>query len=562
MPGTGATEEPSGGLAASWDVVVVGGSIAGGAAALLLRRLIPGCRVLVVERQERFGRKVGEATVETSGMFLTRVLGLYDHLVRTHLPKHGLRYWFSDGPGRRLDEISEVGGMKVSALPSFQLDRAKLDEHVLALAAQEGATVARPAKVTAVDLGWPESRLTVEDAAGQRQVVRTRWIVDASGRQTFLARRLGLVEKVDRHPTGAAWARWKGVADLDSPAIQGPDPANPRLRPLNAARRLATNHFCGYGWWCWAIPLGDGDTSVGIVYDRRLFRWPTEGPGDAGNGRTARLADRYRHFVTTQISGLDELLRPAEMDATDFLAYQSLPYRSRQYMDKGWALVGDAGAFMDPYYSPGLDHAAMSIWATVQTIRRELAGELAGAALDAHVAKHNGEFYRSYDGWLDALYTDKYELMGDAELLTSAFLFDTGMYYLGVVLNIQKDFSLLGSPAFGPDEPSTRIALATMRGFKARLVKLARFRRAVGTYGKRNLGWRLYPTRFDVTRQRSIDLVKEGLGIWWGVEKEYWKHKLLLRGRVDLSPPRPLVEETPAAGPAEGVPVAESAVAS
>jgi hypothetical protein len=281
------------------------------------------------------------------------------------------------------------------------------------------------------------------------------------------------------------------------------------------------------------IPLGDGDTSVGVVYDRRLFRWPTEG----------RLADRFRHFVTTQIPGLDELLGPATMDETDFLAYASLPYRSRQYMDKGWALVGDAGAFLDPYYSPGLDHAAMSIWATVTMVRRELAGELEGEALDAAVARHNDEFYRSYDGWLDALYSDKYELMGDAELLTAAFLFDTGMYYLGVVLNIQKDFSLLASPAFGPDERSTRIALWTMRTFKARLVKLARFRRAVGTYGKRNLGWRLYPTRFDVTRQRSIDLVKEGLGIWWRVEREYLAHRLLRRGRIDLSPPVPLADE-------------------
>jgi hypothetical protein len=213
-----------------YDVVVIGGAFSGAATALLLRRLIPGCRVLVVERQERFGRKVGEATVETSGMFLTRVLGLYDHLVRTHLPKHGLRYWFSDRPGRRLEELSEVGPMKVSALPSFQLDRSKLDEHVLALARAEGAEVARPAKVTAVELGWPASRLTVEDAGGKREVT-ARWVIDASGRQTFLARRLGLVEKVERHPTGAAWARWRNVADLDSPAIQGPDAAQPRLPP-------------------------------------------------------------------------------------------------------------------------------------------------------------------------------------------------------------------------------------------------------------------------------------------------------------------------------------------
>ena len=539
--------------ATDYDVVVIGGAFSGAAAALLLRRMVPGCRVLVVERQLRHGRKVGEATVETSGMFLTRVLGLYDHLVREHLPKHGLRYWWTDRPGRRMEEISEVGPMKVSALPSFQLDRAKLDEKVLQTAREAGAEVARPAKVTAVELGWPVSRLTIEEN-GSRRDVTTRWIVDGSGRQTFLARRLGLVEKVERHPTAAVWARWRDVADIDSKAVQGPDPANPRLPPVNAARRLATNHYCGYGWWVWVIPLGDGDTSVGIVYDRRLFKLPTEG----------RLADRFRHFMTTQIPGLDELLRPATMDEDDFLAYASLPYRSRQYMDKGWALVGDAGAFMDPYYSPGLDHAAMSVWATVTMIRRDLGGELPGEQLDAAVAHHNDEFFRSYDYWLDSLYTDKYELMGDAELLTASFLFDTGMYYLGVVMNIQKDFSELGSPAFGHDHFLTRVAYRTMAGFKARLVKLARFRRAVGTYGKRNIGWRYYPARIDVTRERSIDLVKDGLRHWWRVEREYLKHRLLLRGRVDLSPPRPVAEETaePMAATAETAAAAPAAVAS
>jgi flavin-dependent dehydrogenase len=529
--------DPARASADHYDVVIVGGAFAGAATALLLRRLCPQHRVLVVERQQRHGRKVGEATVETSGMFLTRVLRLYDYLVREQLPKHGLRYWFSDRPGRRFEEISEVGPMKVSALPSFQLDRSKLDEHVLATAVAAGAELARPAKVSAVELGWPLSRLTIESAAGQRTVT-ARWVVDASGRQTFLARRLRLVEKVERHPTAAVWARFRNVADLDGPAILGSDPARPRLTPVSAARRLATNHFCGYGWWCWVIPLSDGDTSVGIVYDRRLFRLPTLGVAEPG-----RLADRFRHFVTTQISGLDELLAPATMDEDDFLAYASLPYRSRQYMDKGWALVGDAGAFMDPYYSPGLDHAAMSIWATVQLLRRELGGELGEDELAAAAAHHNDEFYRSYDGWLDALYTDKYELMGDAELCTASFLFDTGMYYLGVVMNIQRDLSLLASPAFGAAARSTRIALWTMSTFKRRLVELARFRRAVGTYGKRNLGWRHYPTRFDVTRRRSIGLVREGLALWWGVEKEYLLHRLRLRGRVDLSPPQPAVDE-------------------
>jgi flavin-dependent dehydrogenase len=515
-----------------YDAVVVGGAFAGAATALLLRRLVPHARVLVVERQERFGRKVGEATVETSGMFLSRFLLLHDYLAREQLPKHGLRFWFSDGPERRLEELSEIGPRKMPSLPSFQLDRGKLDEEVLRRAAAEGSEVLRPAKAVAVELGWPSSRVRIETAGGVREVT-TRWVLDGSGRQTFLARRLGLLEKVESHPTAAAWARWRGVKDLDSAGLQGGDPFCARLDSMAAARRLATNHFCGYGWWCWVIPLHGGETSIGVVYDKRLFGWPT----------TGRVREQYRHFVTREIAGLGELLADATMDEDDFLAYAHLPYRSRQYMSRGWALVGDAGSFMDPLYSPGLDHAAMSIWATLQILRDDLAGEQDEAKLDLAIARHNDEFARSYDRWLDALYVDKYELLGDAELVIASYLFDTGMYFLGIAGPIFRTPELLARPTFGEDIKPTAIAYRIMRRFKRRMVRLARFRRAVGTYGKRNLGWKVFPPRFDVDRKRSFDLAVSGARVWLRAERELLFWRLRQFGRKAPSAPPPRLDE-------------------
>ena len=515
-----------------YDVVVVGGAFSGAATALLLRRQLPGCRVLLVERQERFGRKVGEATVEISGTFLSRILRMHDHLAREQLPKHGLRFWFSDRPDRPLAEMTETGPTKLPALPSFQLDRAKLDEHVLATAVAEGAELLRPAKVVGVELGWPQSRLTVETASGTREVT-ARWVIDGSGRQTFLARRLGLVERVDEHPTAAAWGRWRGVTDMDGPEVLGPDPLHPRLPEVTGARRLATNHFCGYGWWCWVIPLAGGDTSIGIVYDKRLFQFPTEG----------RLREQFRHFVTREIAGLRELLAGAELDEDDFLAYGHLPYWSRQYMAPGWALVGDAGSFMDPLYSPGLDHAAMSVTATVAIVGRDLAGGYGEGDLERSVAVHNGEFGRSYPRWLDGLYVDKYELLGDAELTIAGYLFDTGMYYLGIVKPRLDDLSLMKHPAFGEDIRLTAIAYRIMSVFKRRLVRIARFRRATGTYGRRNVGWRLYPPRFEIERRRALELVSIGVRLWLRAEWDCLKHRLR-HGRVELVAPGAYHERT------------------
>ena len=323
------------------DVLVIGGAFSGSSFATLLQRRVPGCRVILVEQSERFERRVGEATVELSGAFISRVLGLYDHLSRHHLPKHGLRYWFTDGPDRELAEMTEVGGRDLPHLPSFQLDRSKLDEHLLARVAEDGCEVLRPARVRDVEHGWPESRVEVEGAEGTHWIT-ARWVIDASGRRAFLARRKGLYERVERHPTAAIWARWKGVRDLDRPgALQRLEPegtADPESEPLlPLSRRLATNHFCGYGWWSWVIPLSGGETSIGLVYNKELFQLPGEG----------LKRPRYEDFLRTR-PGLRELLAEAEIEDNDFMAYSHLPFKSSRYMDRGWALVGDAASFIDP----------------------------------------------------------------------------------------------------------------------------------------------------------------------------------------------------------------------
>lgn len=538
-------------LADFYDAIVVGGGLAGSAFALLLARWRPDARILVVERSRCFERKVGEATVEVSGIFLHRILGLYDHLSRHHLPKHGLRYWFGDGAKRGLREMTEVGPFEMPQLPSFQLDRPILDGHVLATAEAEGCDVLRPAKVVSVELGWPESRITLRDldpaansggsggekGAARERTLRTRWLVDASGRQAFLARKLGLYRLEERHSTAAVWARWRGARDLDGPDALGDDPRAPWLRPISASRRLATNHFCGYGWWSWVIPLADGQTSIGVVYDKNLYSLPGEGT----------LKDRYLAFVRST-DGLRELVEHGEMETDgqgrhDLMALSHLPYRSERYMDRGWALVADAASFLDPYYSPGLDHAAMSIYATARIVEKDLAARAAGqplseSALESLVDRHNGAFERSYDRWLEALYLGKYELLGDAELVRCAFLVDTALYYLGVVTPIHGDLEALGNPVFGVDLPQATFAYRLTRAFNRRLLTLARFRRKAGLYGRRNLGKKHYSKAFGIGLGAALRPLRAGLAIWLRLEIEKLLHRSN-RGPMDLSSPVP-----------------------
>ena len=504
-----------------YDVVVIGGGFAGSSIAILLKERLPTSRVLILERRESFDRKVGEATVEVSGFFLNQVLGAHDELGQRHLSKHGLRYWFTDGGERKLSEMTEIGPSVIPHLPSFQLDRSSLDEHLLTRADAAGVVTCRRARVTDVALDWPESRVTLSEPEGKR-TVRTRWVVDASGRRAYLAHKLDTWTSNDHHPTAAVWCRWTGALDMD--ATEAGLESIDEHRPMTASRRLATNHFCGYGWWCWVIPLANGETSVGLVYHKDLFELPGSG----------NIRDRYRDFVTSQ-DGLRELLTNAVMAERDCRTYPHLAYASSRYAGRGWALIGDSASFIDPYYSPGLDHAAISIYTTLAFLEDDLRGRLDSEGLDRALNEHNQLWARSYKRWSQALYFGKYEILGDSELTTSAFLVDTAMYYLGVVSPVYESVQNLDRPVFGRADRGTTWAWAFLFWFNRRLNRLARFRIRVGTYGRGNAGRRVVAKAPGLGRA-ALPMLFQGLRIWLRIERQYLRYRLTHRP-LDLSTP-------------------------
>jgi flavin-dependent dehydrogenase len=482
-----------------YDVVILGGAFSGAAAAILLKRDRPDLSVLVVERATAFDAKVGEATTEMSGMFLTRRLAMWQHLEREHLPKEGLRYWFHNENVHGHAEASESGAFQRSTVPSFQLRRDALDEHLLATAVAEGAELLRPARAREVELGEFDHRVTVEYDGGA-ETVACRWLLDATGRATFLGKRLGLIEKNREHPTAAIWCRWEGVRHLDDVAARGPLAF---ARGNVASRRLATNHYMGFGYWVWFIPLGNGDTSVGVVFDTRLVDL------DRGSG----VEESYVSFLRA-IPMAAELLEGARLRPEDLRTYSGLAYVSRQYMGNGWALLGDAAAFLDPYYSPGLDHAAFSVEATVEIVKAH-AGGTAGEDVAARIAEHNETFQRSYWRFFRAAYEDKYFYMGEHDLLSASFLLDTAQYYIFVVIPAYRVFGKFHwMPVLGP-KPAF-LSYHMMRLYNRRCKALALARRAAGEAGRRNHGRRV-KALFDL-KLGPFRMAAKGMRLWLAAE--------------------------------------------
>ena len=186
-------QEPA---AQCFDVVVIGGAFSGAATALLLKRRQPHLRIAIVERAAEFDRKVGESTTEVSSCFLTRVLGLSTYLGHEQLAKQGLRMWFAKSAEQGFEDCVEMGARYQSRLPGFQVDRAKLDEHVLELARQAGCELFRPARVTELDLaGMGRNRVTIK-MGDEVKTLEARWVADASGRAAVIARKLELCGRI------------------------------------------------------------------------------------------------------------------------------------------------------------------------------------------------------------------------------------------------------------------------------------------------------------------------------------------------------------------------------
>jgi flavin-dependent dehydrogenase len=397
----------------NYDVVITGAGLAG---LSLARHLLmyTDKTVLVLDRQENppgKAQKVGESLVQLGGYYFSKTLDLEEHLLVDHYLKYNLRFHWKTSSGRHdyWEDTSSASIRSQSNLATFQLDRNVLESHLMEI------NRANP-RFRFIG-GAKNCRVELSESGGDHRVVfdggeaTGHWVVDASGRPGILKRSLSMEKKNSiRH--GSTWCWVEGQINpekLTSHTHAEVLVHRKRQKLGNFPLFLATNHFCGEGWWFWVIPL-HGMTSLGLVYDHAAIK-----PEEVANARKMLqwVCREWPIFAA-------DIPKRKVIDEGRLIDFS---YDAQQTINPArWAMTGEAGRFSDPLYSPGSDLIAIYNTLIVDAVQSD------NADLESKCAFYEQVMRIMYEAYVPS-YSTSYNCLGDPETLTLKYTWELALYF-------------------------------------------------------------------------------------------------------------------------------------
>ena len=313
-------EEATGAERRQCDVLVIGGGPAGSTVAPLL--VEKGYRVTLLEKAHHPRFHIGESLLPAN-------LPLFERLgVAAEVKAVGMEKWGADfvSPHHDAPQTFLFAEAWNKSMPyAYQVKRAEFDAILIGNAARKGVEVYQGCKAKAVDF-LPDQRILVHARQddGRDCEWLARFVVDASGRDTFLANRFQIKQRNPRHNSSAVYGHFAG-------ATRNPGQAEGNI----------TIFWFEHGWF-WFIPMQGDVTSVGMV------TWPY-----FMKTRSGRSIERFLFDGIATCPALATRLTEAKL-VTRVEATGNFSYVSERNHGSNYLLLGDAYAFIDPVFSSGV----------------------------------------------------------------------------------------------------------------------------------------------------------------------------------------------------------------
>jgi len=355
-----------------YDLVVIGAGPSGAVVSALVKQ--QGYRVLVLEKQHFPRFSIGESLLPQCMTFLEQA-GMLDAV-------QAAGFQFKNGAAFNRAECYDQFDFTEKFSPgwgtTFQVQRARFDKLLADEAERQGVEIRYGHEVLEFQPG--SRQLTVQDEAGQRYQLEGRMVLDASGFGRVLPRLLEL-DQPSSFP-----ARQSLFCHIED-NIDHPD--------FDRDKILITVHPEHQDIWYWLIPFQDGRASIGVVA-RPEFLAQYDLP-----------AQQLLPQMVSEAPQLNKLLENARWD-TEVGTIHGYACDVSQLHGDGYALLGNAGEFLDPVFSSGVTIALKSSSLAAPLVIRELEGESPDWEAEFAVPLRQGvDTFRAFvEGWYDGRLQD------------------------------------------------------------------------------------------------------------------------------------------------------------
>jgi flavin-dependent dehydrogenase len=337
-------------LPAAADVLVVGGGPAGSTAAHQLAR--HGYDVVLIDKQRHPRETVGESILPSAWKYFD-LLGATAAVERCGFIRKagGVVAW-----GDRITQIS-FNDFDYDR-PGLHVERDEMDYVLLENARSAGVRVFEECRADLIETGAEGGATVSVTSGGERRRMTSRFVIDATGQASLMARQLGARRMNPDFRFVALWGYF-----LNSRFV-GPDGV---VRPFSDLATYPPATFVtGLGdWgWSWHIPL-KRYTSVGLVVPIDEFRRSSE-----------KFASLAEYFLATCRAAphLGRLLDGCELTNGGIRMMRDFSYVSDVLSGPGFLIVGDAAGFVDPIFSVGftisLYAGNIAAWAVDRALRQ------------------------------------------------------------------------------------------------------------------------------------------------------------------------------------------------